>query len=429
MDQLYVRKLLEEQDMPDNKTPQQKKALYKRSLIRRHHRIVFTAVMTLIVLLFLANLLTPSKKTSDAENRSLAQRPRITAGGLRDGSFAEDFDTYYSDQFVFRNQFIKLKFIGNMLLHIKENNGVLIGKEKYQFEIPAVPDEKLEAKTIQSINEYAKVSEGIETRMMIVPGSAAILKDKLPVSASVPDQVKDIKDFYSQIDDGIRKIDTVRILKQADSDNLYYKTDHHWTSEGAYTVFKAAAHELGIKKPGRYNKYTVSTSFKGSLSSKSGDFIGKDTIEVYVPKSNETDYYVSYPNAQEKRASIYKPEMLDVKDQYLVFFGGNHPLVEINTTAGTGRNLLILKDSYANAFVQFLIPYYDHIIMVDPRYYYDNVNMVVSNYGINEILYLYSADTLFTDTSLSDALEAAADAAAEDQDQSEEAQGEETQKE
>ena len=426
MDHLHVREFLKEQDMPENKTSQQKKALYKRSLIRKHHRLVFKTVMALIVLFFLANLLTPSKKTSDSENRSLEQRPRITAGGLRDGSFAGDFDTYYSDQFVLRNQFIKLKFIGNALLHIKENNGVLIGKEKYQFEIPAVPDEKLEANTTQKINDYAKAIDGIETRMMIVPGSAAILKDKLPAAASVSDQAKDIKEFYSRVDDGIQKIDVTKILKKADADNLYYKTDHHWTSEGAYTVFKAAARELGIKKPVRYNKYTVSTSFKGTLSSKSGDFIGKDTIEIFVPKSSETTYYVSYPDAQEKRASIFKPEMLDTKDQYTVFFGGNHPLVEINTTAGTGRNLLILKDSYANSFVQFLIPYYDHIIMVDPRYYYDNVNMVVSNYGINEILYLYSADTVFTDTSLADALEAATDAATEEK-TAEEKTGEEKQ--
>ena len=392
--------------MPDNRSTKDKRALYRRSLVLFHHRRIFMAVTVLVVLFFVVNLLTPSKDYSEAENRALAKRPGIR-GKVVDGSFSSDFDTYYSDQFTFRNQFIKLKFIGDTLLHIKETNGVLIGKDKYQFEIPEAPDKKLEKKTVDAINDFFDEYEDIPMSMMVVPASAAVLKDKLPSNAVVEDQVKDINAFYEKIDEDIGTIDVASILKEADQENLYYRTDHHWTSQGAYSVFTGSTEELGIEAPVGYNKYTVSSSFRGTLSSKSGDFVGSDTVEIYVPKGSKISYYVSYPASKEKRATIFKPEMLDTKDHYTVFFGGNHPLVEINTSAGTGKNLLLLKDSYANSFVQFLIPYYDRIIMVDPRYYYDNLNMVISNYSINEMLLLYSADTLFTDTSLSDTLEAA----------------------
>ena len=401
--------------MANQTEEQMRREARRRSLKRRHHRQLFIVVAAIVVVLFLANLLTKSREYSDTENRSLAQRPGIMAGGLRDGTYFKDFDTYYSDQFVLRDQFVKLKFIGNWLLHIRESSGVLIGKDKYQFEIPVSPDEAQEKSTIKKINDFYNLEPGIETRMMIVPGSSAILTDKLPANAAVADQAKDIKDFYEQIDDGIETIDVTGILRRSDPDNLYYRTDHHWTSGGAFTVFKSVAGKLGIEAPVGYDHYTVSTSFKGTLSSKSGDFVGKDSVEIYAPKSDKVNYYVTYPDSQEKRSSIFKPEMLKTKDKYTVFFGGNHPLVEINTTADTGRNLLVLKDSYANSFMQFMTPYYDRIIMVDPRYYYDNINMVISNYDINEILYLYSADTLFSDTSLSDALEAAIDAQTEEE--------------
>ena len=387
----------------------------RRMLKRRHHRQLFQVVAVIVVVLFFANLLTRSREYSDTENRSLAQKPGIMAGGLRDGTYFKDFDTYYSDQFVLRDQFVKLKFIGNWLLHIRESSGVLIGKDKYQFEIPVTPDEKQVKSAAKKINVFYNLDQGIATRMMIVPGSAAVLTDKLPANAAVRDQAKDIKQFYEEIDDGIDTIDVTGILKRSDPENLYYRTDHHWTSGGAFTVFKAVAAKLGIEAPVGYDHYTVSTSFKGTLSSKTGDFVGKDSVEIYAPKSEKVNYYVVYPSAKEKRSSIFKPEMLKTKDKYTVFFGGNHPLVEINTTADTGRNLLVLKDSYANSFMQFLTPYYDKIIMVDPRYYYDNLNMVLSNYDINEILYLYSADTLFSDTSLSDALEAAIEAKTEEE--------------
>ena len=105
-----------------------------------------------------------------------------------------------------------------------------------------------------------------------------------------------------------------------------------------------------------------------------------------------------------RRTSIYDSSKLKEKDQYQVFMDGNHPVADIRTNAGTGRTLLLFKDSYANSFVQFLLPYYDRILMIDPRYYYDSISSTMSQNKITDVLILYSANTLFTDTSLADCL-------------------------
>ena len=103
---------------------------------------------------------------------------------------------------------------------------------------------------------------------------------------------------------------------------------------------------------------------------------------------------------------MFVSSALDTKDKYTVFFGGNHPLVTLKTTANTGKVLLLFKDSYANCFVQFLIPYYDQIVMVDPRYYYDNADQLITQRAVTDVLFLYKDSTFIADTALSDTLNA-----------------------
>ena len=113
---------------------------------------------------------------------------------------------------------------------------------------------------------------------------------------------------------------------------------------------------------------------------------------------------MTYADTQKTVCSLYDRAKLAEKNQYEVFFGGNHARVDIRTTADTGRTLLLFKDSYANCLMQFLYPYYDHIILIDPRYYYDNVESVISREQVTDVLFLYNANTYFEDTSLADVL-------------------------
>ena len=172
---------------------------------------------------------------------------------------------------------------------------------------------------------------------------------------------------------------------------------------------------MGIEAPiTDYDVYPVSTVFTGTLASKSGRFNTCDTVELYVPKTDVL-YAVTYydqSDAVEKGASMYDMEALENRDKYTVFFGGNHPRVDIRTTAETGRRLLLFKDSYANCMVQFLFPYFEEIVMVDPRYYYDNASPLMTQHSITDVLYLYNCDTFMTDTSIADVLAAPAQSAA-----------------
>ena len=154
----------------------------------------------------------------------------------------------------------------------------------------------------------------------------------------------------------------------------------------------------------QFEGHVVSVTFEGTLSSKTGSHRAKDVIEVFSPLQENVRYYVNYPGESVRKATMFEKDALAEKDQYTVFFGGNHALAEIRTTASTGRNLLLLKDSYANSYVQFLYPFFDNIIMVDPRYYYDSLETLVSTEGITDVLMLYSADTLFADSALADCL-------------------------
>lgn len=131
-----------------------------------------------------------------------------------------------------------------------------------------------------------------------------------------------------------------------------------------------------------------------------------DTVTAYEALGSDVSYYVIYDSAQEKAGSMFVSSALDTKDKYTVFFGGNHPLVTLKTTANTGKVLLLFKDSYANCFVQFLIPYYDQIVMVDPRYYYDNADQLITQRAVTDVLFLYNDSTFIADTALSDTLNA-----------------------
>ena len=127
-------------------------------------------------------------------------------------------------------------------------------------------------------------------------------------------------------------------------------------------------------------------------------------MEVYQPENVEYQYLVSDSDNEERRPTIYDRKALEEKDKYQVFFGGNHAIVDIVTTNDNQRRLLIFKDSYANCFVPFLIPYYSEIIMIDARYYYENVHTLVENKAITDVLFLYNMDTFLNDNSLADVL-------------------------
>lgn len=391
--------------MDENVKLQMKKQRRMAARRKQTHNVLLSLAFLLLLLIFaIINLCVKDKEYSDTENRSLAQKPDFSLTALADGTYFSGLTDHFSDQFFLRDKWISLKLAEESLLGRKEAGGVYLCDNDYLMSPPETPDEEALAASVEAINTFSNNYPEVSMNVMLVPSAATILSDYLPKNAPVRDQLQDIDTVTAQFDSSVTVLNASDALMEHNTEYIYYKTDHHWTSLGAYYTFRSIAGAMGITVNTEYQAYTVTDSFEGTLSSKSGSHNTTDEIQVYAPTNSDVEYYVVYPDSTEKVCSVYRSDCLEVKDKYTVFFGGNHSIVEIKTTANNDRNLLLFKDSYANCFVQFLLPYYENIIMIDPRYYYDNVNSIMNNYGITDVLYLYSADTFVTTTALTDVL-------------------------
>ena len=349
-------------------------------------------------------ILVKDREFSDSENRMLAQFPEISFSSLLDGSFLEGLGDYTADQFPGRDAWITLNLKMNMALGQKEFNGVYLCEDGYLIQIPQEPNWVQAERNLAAAETFAAKYPDLNMVMTVAPNAVTVLRDLLSANAPARDQREDIAWIQGQLN-AVQFCDVTDALAAHSDEYIFYKTDHHWTSLGAKYAFYAMAERMNLEpiKESDYTAYPVSNTFQGTLSSKSGSHTSSDTVEIYIPHSG-IDYYVTYADTGENISSLYRRSALNEKDHYTVFFGGNHARVDITTTADTGRCLLLFKDSYANCMVQFLYPYYDHITMIDPRYYYDNIDLVIKSESITDVLFLYNADTFLNDTSLADVL-------------------------
>lgn len=367
---------------------------------------MFTAVALacFIIIFNVLWIVTPKREFSESENRMLAAAAIPEPETLYNGAFGEKAEEFLVDSLPLRDSLISLRTALERALGAKENGGVYFGKDGYLFLAPSQRDEASLAANLAAMNGFARKNGGLRHFCLIAPNSVFVNSALLPANAPVPDQKRQLEEISGALE-GIGFIDVAGDLAAHSAEYLYYRTDHHWTTLGSFYAFIRAAEAMGLDRSEvQYKNYTVTDRFEGTLASKSGLHAGYDRIDVCtVPDVN---YSVNIPGSgKELSGTMYDAAALDSKDKYTVFFGGNYPLVEINTTARTGRRLLMFKDSYANCFVQFLIPHFDEIIMVDPRYFYDEAQQLVYLHGVTDVLYLYNLDTFNTDSSLYSALE------------------------
>ena len=350
-------------------------------------------------------LLRQDRTFSDSENRMLAQKPSLTLASLADGSFAGGIERWYADQFPGRDLWITADLTFQRMLGVREMNGVYLGADGYLLEAPAQEDAAQLGQTEAAICAFAAQHPDIRLTAAIVPNAWGVLSEKLPAGAPVEDQ-KALIDAIDQAMPDVRTANLTEALRSRRSEPLYYRTDHHWTSLAARYAFEMLSAQLDLQPVRSYTVYPVSDSFEGTLAAKTGSHAALDTIEIYVPDT-DVQYAVTYADTQTTICSLYDRAKLAEKNQYEVFFGGNHARVDIQTTADTGRTLLLLKDSYANCFVQFLTPYYDRILMIDPRYFYDDLGALLRRERVTDALILYNYNTFVQDHALSVVLQSA----------------------
>ena len=360
-------------------------------------------ILTLFLFLII-NVLVPDREKSVQENRMLATKPKFRLSSLISGDYDEKFEAYMDDQFVGRDMWRKLKVTVDRIGGSRLENGVYIGTNGQLLEQIEVADENHLAANIKAIKSFSESQSKIPVRMMLVPDAANVLNHSLPSLAKPEDQTQMFSMVRKDLGDSVEWIDVSTELNKHKTEKIYYKTDHHWTTLGAFYAFQAAAPSLGIEGDlsGKYVSYAVSDSFNGMLASKSGVNLGeKEQIDIYVPTEEDTDLIVDYVDEGKRSTSLYDSSKLKEKDQYTVFLGGNSSLLDIRTVSTSTKRLLLVKDSFANSFIPFLTPYYREIVVVDPRYYSGTINDLMDSYRISEVLFLYSGNTFFKDNNIS----------------------------
>ena len=360
-------------------------------------------ILTLFLFLII-NVIVPDREKSVQENRMLATKPKFRLSSLISGDYDEKFEAYMDDQFVGRDMWRKLKVTVDRIGGSRLENGVYIGTNGQLLEQIEVADENHLAANIKAIKSFSESQSKIPVRMMLVPDAANVLNHSLPALAKPEDQTQMFSMVRKDLGDSVEWIDVSTELNKHKTEKIYYKTDHHWTTLGAFYAFQAAAPSLGIEGDlsGKYVSYAVSDSFNGMLASKSGVNLGeKEQIDIYVPTEEDTDLIVDYVDEGKRSTSLYDSSKLKEKDQYTVFLGGNSSLLDIRTVSTSTKRLLLVKDSFANSFIPFLTQYYREIVVVDPRYYSGTINDLMDSYRISEVLFLYSGNTFFKDNNIS----------------------------
>lgn len=360
--------------------------------------IFIIAFIICLIFIAISFIMVEDKEFSENENRYLASKPRLTWNNIITGKFSKNFENYIDDQFIFREKLYEIKTKIQLLAGNKDINGVYIAKDNYLIEkkLEQNFDYKILSENIKSINEFASKNSNVQ--LMIVPTASLILEDKLPKNAIVFNQNK----IFEKIKTSTKNADFIDVrdtLKKHKDKYIYYKTDHHWTSLGSFYAYEQWCKEKNINVP-NYEKKCVTTEFKGSLYSKIlNSNVEADYIEIF--EINDLPKYSVYYNFNKKIAqSIYDLEKLKEKDKYQVFFGGNFPELKIETESLKNENILIIKDSYANSFIPFLINDYKNIHVIDLRYFKDSLNTYIEKNDISEILILYNIENFLEDETI-----------------------------
>jgi hypothetical protein len=376
------------------------------TMSRKQSWNIITLFCILIFGFTIATFIKPETAHSETENRDLATMPEVTLKTILNGEFESDYETYLTDQFVGRDGWIGLKTGVERALLRSESKDIYFAEDDYLIEKHTgsftTDTAALNIRVLgQLADQYLEQFGAEHMTFMVVPNAVDILRDKLPAYASPYDE----EDYLAQVEAALPEgvwFDTSSILQEHSDEQIYYRTDHHWTSLAAFYVYQEWARQQGFTVPEAddYEIETVTDSFEGTVQSKLGIETKADTIELYHPLE-DIFYTVQKNNSDEVEYSIYDYTALDTKSKYNIFFGGNHALVKIATRQNTGRRLLVIKDSYAHCFAPFLLKEFDEIDLLDIRYYNQKLSELIEEGDYTDLMFLYNASGFAEDTSIS----------------------------
>ena len=354
----------------------------KKNILKKYPTFFIFSI--LVILFTVIDIINSPNEFSELENRKLSQMPILSLKSYIDTSFSSDYEKYINDQFFLRDNWIDLKSRIEYLLGKRENNDIIFGKENYLFKKFTTFNDEMLKNNLNSIitftNNYNK-----EVDFFIIPNSYAIYDELTPRYLPLVDQLSLINSINSYLssksNDHINTINVAEELLKNKDDYIYYKTDHHWTSYGAYLAYLKYMDYLGLEIVDINNleKITIN-NFLGTYYNRSKYF------------KADSDF-ITYYNILGLRS-----------DKYSAFLWGNNGLTKvINENISEerkGSSILIFKDSYANSFIQFLSYNYEIIDIIDLRYFKESIRNFMKDKDYNEILIMYSFNNLSSDINI-----------------------------
>ena len=361
----------------------------------------------LFIFLFTAvDLVKPDREYSEFENKYLTQRPEFTLASFLNNEWTSKYETYLNDQFVLRDDWITLKSICESMLLKIENNGIAYGADDYLFEkFTTLAGDSL-AQFERNVG-YEKTfidtyGETVPITFTIIPNAYMILPEKLPEGLTQVDQAAYTAPIYEAVGDKAQVVDFTGALTAHKDEYIFYRTDHHWTTLGAYYAYAAYVESLGMEPVALDSLSGIEVpDFYGTYFSKAKKFDAvADTITYYpiadagvIIDGQEADGY-------------YDLSKFEVRDKYAAFLRGNNGYTVIKSgvrEAPEGQEpskILVIKDSYANSFVPFLLYNFDEVHVVDLRYSAVSMKELLSTENFDQVLLMYNFMNLVTDTNL-----------------------------
>lgn len=363
------------------------------------------ALFSIVILAVpIVTLALPKQERSENENRTLQELPTLVdrnklnkAENFGDviksvkwsyitereqDSYMDDIETYLSDHLAGRELWVVASNRMERLAGKQEINGVYTAENR-MIQVFREYDEETVNRSLDALNGFAAKFPDVPMYFMLAPTSQEIYSSTMPSYGGYLSEKAFIEGCYGKTEN-LTPIDCLSYLSGHRDEYIYYRTDHHWTSLGAYYAYAAAARQLGYSAYGlnSFNIETASSSFRGTLFSRTLDSgVTPDSIDYYHLASNEPTVKMTVFDGREQTEydSLYVRDYLEVKDKYSSFTGSNAPLITIETDADNGKSLLLIKDSYAHSLVPFLSKHYSKITMVDMRY----INVGLDYFSIN----------------------------------------------
>lgn len=348
--------------------------------------------------MFAAFLLIPHQDFSEKEKRYLTQEPKLTWETLLNGNFGSDAEDYLAEQIPGRDFWVGLASYYDLLSNRQVTKDIYLAKGNRLVEPPIVYDSVAAEQKMMMVNYFAD-SIGQPVDLMIVPSAGYVLEDTiLGLHADYTDD-EIIRNIYDEAGDNVVCHDIAGVYEAAeDKSALYYRTDHHWTSLGAYTAYSAYMGAQEREHPSA-DSFRIERhgGFYGSTYSRSGLWLTPaDDIELWQTNAALT---VTIDNAT--HSGVFYRERLEELDKYTVYLDGNHGLVRIDNPENAGKGkILVIRDSYANCLGTFLAHSYETVVMVDLRYYKKPASAILEEAGFTDVLICYSLSNFMTDTNI-----------------------------